>query len=61
MGFEAKLLEYGGMYVCHVVGIFDGVKTYFVGGSVGYASLYPAARHPDAETVDMMVSSVRPL
>src|SRR5262249_55309016 len=58
---EPEKLDDGGVHVGHIVAIFDSVETDFVGGSVDDATLDAAARHPDRETVDVVIAAIRPL
>ena len=54
-------MQDGGVRVGDVVGIFGGMEADVVGGPVCHAALDPAARHPDAEGVGVVVAAVRAL
>src|SRR5438105_2168867 len=58
---QAQLMKDSGMNVGDIVPVFHGVKTQFVGSAVGNTTLDAASRHPDRESVRMMVPSIASL
>ena len=60
-GIETELVKDCGVDVGDVVPVFDGVEADFVGRAMHEAALDAAACHPNRETVDVMVATIRTL
>ena len=53
----AELVQDRGVEIGHVVPVFDGMKSQFVGGAVGHSGLDAASGDDDVEAVRVMVAS----
>ena len=58
---EPQLVKYGRVNVGDIVPVLDGMKTEFIGRTVGSSSLDSATRHPDGKAEVVVTSPVRTL
>src|SRR5262245_36232506 len=51
-------MEHGCMNVSHIMAIFYGVKAKLIGGAMNHALFHARTRHPNGETVRIMIAAV---
>src|SRR5262245_4916628 len=52
-------MEHRCMNVGHIMAVLHGVKAELIGGPMNHTPSYARARHPDRETVGIMIAAVR--
>src|ERR1700722_14274317 len=55
---EAEQMQNGGVQIMHVDFVLAGIEAKIIRSAEGDARLDAAARHPDAETIRMMITPV---
>ena len=61
VGVETHLMQERCVQIGHVVRMLHGMEPQFISGPVHEASFDSSSGHPDAESVGMMIASIRAL
>ena len=58
MGMKPQLMQDRGVNIRDIVGFLYCMKTKLIGTAVGYSPLDATPRHPDAESVGVMIATI---